>query len=145
MIRIKHFLQRLFRGYSDMDLWNLDIHLSELIYKRLIAFKKMKRTGLPPNCPDSIVWEYILDHIIETFRIISESDWDTDEELPHETFSSRNRIKRKDGIITYIIPKWKGLENKPIMDNKLKKMEQQNKKVQEGLKLFAKYFKELWD
>ena len=40
-------IQKLFRGYSDCDLWGLDSHLAEIIVKRLKAFRKMERHSMP--------------------------------------------------------------------------------------------------
>ena len=43
----KWYLQRIFRGYSDDQLWSLDYHLGRHIIKCLKAFKKMDKCGVP--------------------------------------------------------------------------------------------------
>jgi len=98
-----------------MDLWSLDYHLAELILPRLIAFKKMKRNGVPGVlCKfdgtdqdfknESQEWESILDRMILGFQLLIDDDYSSVEEL---------------------------IENE--------------KKIQEAIDLLAKYFRALWD
>lgn len=46
---IKWDFQRLFRGYADSDLWDLDSFLGAHIVKCLKAFNKIKRNSIPAN------------------------------------------------------------------------------------------------
>lgn len=133
--QIKWKLQRLFRGYSDADLWNLDIRLSEIILKHLIEFKKMKRMGHPiledvvtsdefeeikkqynndPSQYSPILWELIIDKMIESFEL-TKNKFDAD--LP----------KTSEGKLD------------------IKKLDETNQRIQQGLQLFAKYLPDLWD
>jgi hypothetical protein len=70
---IKFKFQTLTRGYSDSDLWNLNNHLSKLIYPRLLAYKNMKRMGYPCNTT-SEEWEKKLDKMLYTFYMINMED-----------------------------------------------------------------------
>ena len=121
---IKWRTQRLFRGYSDCDLWGLDEHLAKLIVKRLKAFRKIKRHGIPCDFAkgDSdedfekglIKWEEIIDEMIWTFEyVINDYCFGVDEVFE---------------------PKY----------NK-EKAEELGKRYEKGIKLFAKYFSNLWD
>ncbi|HPI20994.1 MAG TPA: hypothetical protein PKY56_11550 [Candidatus Kapabacteria bacterium] len=47
--KLKYKYQKLTKGYSDEELWNLDYTLAGIIYKYLDAFIKMKRNGYPVN------------------------------------------------------------------------------------------------
>ena len=65
---IRWILQKIFRGYSDIDLWNLDNHLTVIVLKRLRAFKEMKRSGCPAEIHCQEDWEKILDDMIRGFE-----------------------------------------------------------------------------
>lgn len=43
----RHLFQKLFRGYSDAELWDLEATLYLWLYPRLKAFRRMKRIGVP--------------------------------------------------------------------------------------------------
>lgn len=48
-LEIKWFIQRITRGYSDDQLWNLNNYLGKHIIKVLTAFQEMKKSGVPCN------------------------------------------------------------------------------------------------
>jgi hypothetical protein len=113
--RLKWLYQRIFRGFDDCALWNLDYHISKIILPRLRAFKNLERSGVPGSlCPqdqsdeDFLLaqkqWEKILDSMIEAFDLIVKDDWKTMEEYS-----------------------------------------EQEKKIDIGLKNFCEYFRGLWD
>ncbi len=64
MGKIKNFIQRGKRGFSDEDLWNLDNYLAELIYESIKAFKESDRMGYPGNFSQAEEWEEVLDEIV---------------------------------------------------------------------------------
>ena len=112
---IKWILQKVFRGYNDFDLWNLDYHFAKLILKRLKAFKQMKRFCYPPpenpKCTEiknEEDWEKVLDDMIEGFE-------------------------------TYII------ERDDDYEFSIEKCNQFQQKIDRGLYLFEKYFGYLGD
>jgi len=112
---IKWILQKIFKGYNDVNLWNLDCHLAKIILKRLKEFKKMKRCGYPsapymnfPKIQCQEDWEKILDDIVKGFEC-------------------------------YLIA-----ENLDY-DFTTKKYEELQENIDSGLELFAEYFQYLWD
>jgi hypothetical protein len=71
---LKWLIQKLLRGFSDKELWDLDHYLAIIILKRLRAFKAYKRSGLTLSEED-------LDKIIEAFDLIVKDDWKDIEDL----------------------------------------------------------------
>jgi len=58
-IRPKHFFQKLFRGFSDKELWDIGEALYLWLYPRLKAYRQMKRNGIPMGFSSS-EWEEFL-------------------------------------------------------------------------------------
>ena len=56
---IKWAFQKLFRGYSDIELWGLTDTIYLWLYPRLKAFRRMKRHGHPANITPQ-EWEKFL-------------------------------------------------------------------------------------
>ena len=78
--KIKWVFQRLFRGYSDSDLFDLDCHLAKLILKRLYAFKKANKPGLPYDKKKgdfltSEEWDELFDSMIWSLEYIISGRW----------------------------------------------------------------------
>jgi hypothetical protein len=65
---IKQKWQKLTRGYSDEELWNLDYHLCKWLIPRLRSFKE-KTNGYPPNLKSPKEWDKILEKIILAFEL----------------------------------------------------------------------------
>jgi hypothetical protein len=58
---IKWFFQRLFRGYSQCDLWNLPQHLAKILLPRIKAFRRMRRMSYySGEGMSSADWEEVL-------------------------------------------------------------------------------------
>ena len=157
----KWFLQRLFRGHSDCDIWNMHSRLSEIIHSHLVAFKKMKRFGIPVGIANthaisledeptkgeqvaSLVWEYKLDAMVEAFRIIKDDDFDIEENCPHSIFDGE-KIEVGNNCVRFEIGKEKEKENDKWFKKNRVKRDIQMKKVKEGMELFVKHFQDLWD
>ena len=112
---IQWILQKVFKGYNDCDLWDLEYHLAKLILKRLKAYKQMERSGYPPpddpKCTEiknEDDWEKVLDDMIEGFK-------------------------------AYIV------ERDCVYEFNIEKYDQSQQKINRGLNLFVKYFGYLWD
>lgn len=112
---IHWILQKVFKGYNDPDLWNLDHCFVKMILPRLKSFKRMKRNGYPAtatgtypeiSCPED--WERILDAMIKGF----------------ESF-----LIECDSDCVFTTEKYMQLQ----------------KEIDHGLKLFGKFFQYLWD
>lgn len=84
-IKIKYTLQRVFRGYSDNEVWDLYAHAMEYIHPRFKAFVEMDRHGYPVDMTQK-EWEEILNKIDKGFDLYMkdarcELKWDDSEEL----------------------------------------------------------------
>ena len=123
---IKWFFQKIFRKHhtSDLELWNLHVYLSKIIYKKLKAFRKMPRMGYPASFMD---W----DEDMEKNDGITKEDYDKH----YEGGGMKHWNKTLDKMIYAF---------KKIADDDVYKPSAY-KKIDEGLQLFAKYFQALWD
>jgi len=69
---MKYFLQKLFRGYSDRDLWNLDVTIAKFIYPRLHRFIEKDVKGWHPPEMSEAEWNKVLNTMCRAFKIITE-------------------------------------------------------------------------
>jgi hypothetical protein len=76
-MKIKNFIQRGIRGYSDEDLWSFDLYLAKVISTGLIQFQK-ENHGMPIEIHNkyknndkkaSQEWTKIIDKMIGSFEI----------------------------------------------------------------------------
>ena len=136
--KIKWFFQKILRGYSTLELWNLDYTFSKFILKRLKAFQKMKRYGHPSDLKSMEEWNSIIDKMIFSFEY-AQFDYGMDEDyLGHnriwEPIQEKQEVFKINNKPVYV--NWR--YNKDIHDI-------DHKKYQEGIELFSKYFSNLWD
>lgn len=131
--RIKWFFQRGIRGYSDIDVWDISYWFENTIIPMLKQLKKGKH-GYPMGMTEK-EWDMILDNMICYFEESTkkycsekneyEEEYTKDLLNDNEEFnkSVRNRwLKREEEISRYRI----NMKNK-------------------ALKLFSKYYYDLWD
>lgn len=135
----------------DYDIWNLDHTLSLVIYELLKKYRYSQRYFIPVDNNTSIVfcdddeqeskraeqWNEILDRMIFSFDQIINID---------EVYDRFYKVKPefedcKD--FDEILNKINSGKTKTVFD--YQSWETHNKKIQEGLDLFAKYFMKLWD
>lgn len=119
--KIKWFFQRLFRGYSDIELWNLDDSIIKFTLPRLKAFRDQTQ-GYPSNIDTFEEWQAILDEMIWAMEYVSSDEmpyWDLKEKYGEET--------DEDGKLKYIV--------------EFEKLEERARK---GFEYFGKYFNNLW-
>jgi len=117
-IHIKWIFQKIFRGYSDNDLWALDYTLSKVILPYLKGFRKTNKMGYPMGMKGKMKeWHKTIDKMI----------WSFEQALEDHSYC----------------PDY--LWDKKMKNFKKDKLEEYNKKLQEGFDLFAKYFTNLWD
>jgi hypothetical protein len=132
---IKWTVQRILRGYSSCDIWNLFDVIAKKTLPMLIAFREMDRHGTPTcmwdNVEDSTEeedkaakekWKEILDKMIYAFTFVVHED--------NEKYREFLGIELKEGST------WRHKEGS---------YEAAYKKYEEGMNLFAKYFRSLWD
>lgn len=104
-MKLKYIFQKLIRGYSDDELWDLDDTLARYILPRLKRFREVNTNSYPGECGSLKRWYRKLDKMIWAFDYV--------------------------------------IRNKEYDD--IKEIQKDNKRCQEGLELFGKYFWNLWD
>ena len=127
--KVKWFIQRGKRGYSDRDCWDLDNYLSRVIYKSVIDLKNNKNSYLDENLSLEEC-DAILDKIIYAFHtaeLISNG---------HYWYMSTSKTNFRE----YSDVK------KHLKDSNIIIMSYADcKRYEEGWKLFQKYFNSLWN
>ena len=134
--------------FSRKELWNLDLYLAKIIRDGLKQFKKMERYSYPPEFSNPEDWENALDKMINAFDIIESSTFFeknspmmkylienpciTEDIINNVTESNSNELKLED------IPK-EIEEADKIYRKKTEKI------ITEGLELFSRYFRHIWD
>ena len=111
---IKMKYQKLTRGYSDLEVWNLNDTFCIWILPRLKYFRKHTIAYPPDLTPEK--WDEILDKMILAFELYLD-DSDDNYEID------------KNG--EYTIPD-------------LEKMKLEGEKIWEGFRLFGQYLRYLW-
>ena len=89
--------QRMKRGYSDKDLWNLDYYLGNLIASSLEDFKK-QTYGVPMDFDNSEDWDKVLDDMIFAFKRSTLDFFDLEEaekDLSDEEVQENNQRQEK--------------------------------------------------
>ena len=127
---VMHLVQTIFRGYSDFDTWNMTSHLSKLILKRLKAFKKLEKSGIP--CMVSEEGEPWENGVERWEEIIDKMIWSFEYDCGNRVFNEKYK---------YVIYD----EDGSIQDFDKELEDKLEKRYHEGLELFAKYFDALWD
>lgn len=167
---LKYWLQRKVRshGCADIDLWNLDSHLAQVIVTKLEAFKKSNRHGYPGwITPDEdfkgekdsdeeweycrAKWEKILDEMIAEMKYLIDDKYDI-EQLEYDKTLESKYVQyvfhnEKNGMTKYTCdhdedekdPDWKF--KRRIVGYKFKDTIIKERKPE----LFCKYFTSLWD
>lgn len=83
-IKIKYFLQRVFRGYSDDEIYDLSYFILDYVYPRFKEFVKSERHGYPLGFSKE-EWEETLHLIERAFDLKkAEIDGELDFENAHE-------------------------------------------------------------
>lgn len=125
--KIKYFIQRGTRGWSDEDAWDADHYLGKIIAGMV---RRIAKGGY--GCPDGFYddkrknnechkWKEVLEEIAQGFEAA--------EQMKDLSFSHMR--EKKDGKYDSSI--------------KMKKQRQLAVKYERGMELFSKYFLNLWD
>ena len=138
--------------FNRNELWNLDIALSKVIADGLIQFRDMKKHGVPSEfCieNDDINLTISNQNWIDCINKMIYAFENDEPEVPNGIFNNwfeevdENDISYVNGVkLTKCNIK---VINQPLYDAYKEKQRIHEEKVQEGLELFAKYFKNLWD
>lgn len=100
--------QKLTRGFSDADAWNLDHTIAEFVLPRLKVFRQ-RLFGFPGHSITEKEWEEILDKMIFSMQAI--------------------------------VDEWDFTKAEMTMEEQKKHWE----KIRDGLELFGKWFRDLWE
>lgn len=137
---IIRLLQKIFRGYSDAELWNLYVTFAKFILPRLRRYRKMDNTGYPTMImADEDVEEYSKCGNtlgIDEKDLYYEKKWNT---ILDKMITAFGLILREDD------PHSNNVDSLSWFENWIKAEEIKQNKIKEGLQLFAKYFQALWD
>lgn len=107
--KIKYFIQRGVRGYSDYDIWSFDHYLTKIILEGLVSLKAKSR-GCPCTMNDATGkydydearWNNILDNIIDGFAIVMRCQEGTELEwggyVDEATKSRLNKTFKEKGL-----------------------------------------------
>jgi len=148
MIRILKFLwQRITRGWDDSETWGLYDRIAKFTLPRLIRLKELSVRsggGVPldfvneNNEANIAEWNNVLDKMIYAFERIVKDDVFDYVIYPPDYVRGFTLKPNEDGkpYATHI-PN----DPRPIDYSKVEEIEA---KIQEGLDLFAKYFRSLW-
>ena len=140
-------------SFSEQQVWNADDTMVSFILPLLKAFKKSNRHTYPgrdeADTPEK--WEAILDHLIYTFDQMDRDYPDS----PHNKASKKMEREHPDCWEYESRKEPNGMHSMKFKHDDIfdryfteevnqKEKEYQNY-IQEGLFLFAKYFRDLWD
>ena len=120
---VRWFFQKLFRGYSDIEIWNLDDTLARFVEPRLKKFMD-ETCGFPPDYATFEDWKADLE------KMLAAVNW----AAHHEEY--------EDKIIKECGGYWaKDKNGKPLW---LEKVGAKDKEAREGLELLGKRWMHLW-
>ena len=110
-------LQRIFRGYSDRDIWRLDLTIAEFVLPRLQHFRKVFG-GEEAHMPSNFCFD----------KDGNEKDWDRAQRRWNKILDSmilafELTIKDQEGLLS----------------------DTEHKQIYAGLQAFGKYLLALWD
>lgn len=142
----KKWLKKHGKYIPNSELWNLNSTIAEYILPRLKKFRKYNQ-----GCPviDGInsfkEWQDTLDKMIIAFEyLVTNDDWWIDN--PKYDYSSGLHMKFEETDSKNYVRAILDEEDwvKDIKENHDKEQERRDKVIEEGLQLFAKWFRHLW-
>ena len=147
--RFKWFIQRHWRGFDDRELWSLDLTIAKYVYPRLKAFNKFSKVSIAPCFfadPEKI------DHSDEEWEVAKKNQKDAYDKM-EQAFSyiiNSDEVLETDFGDPDISPDLFDKFPEVYFNNykwKLYKEEidRRDKVIEEGLEVFTKYFRTLWD
>lgn len=113
--KIKWWWQTAFKGYNECDLWSLDYYLVREIRPALKDFIKMYKRK-GCGCPDELF------------------DTENKDNQCHKWLTVLKKMEKAFDLMYY-----------DDFDKPYDMIKENEKEIEEGLALFAKYFRHLWD
>lgn len=130
--RIKWFFQRGMRGYSDEDVWSIDIWFKSIIIPMLEQLKETKQ-GYPIDMTEE-EWNLTLNNMINYFKECTDFYCSEKNEYEDEYMSRIMSTNEYDKSLTN---KW--LKREEEIDK------YKNEMKDKAFELFSKHFYSLWD
>ena len=121
---------------DEYDTWNMDKTLAMIIVPMLIQLKKTTH-GYPPDLTEE-EWNKILDKMIWSFREILEDDWESKYIYNYGKYHFEEREPINGEKMSEMV--W---DVEPVID--IEGIRLHSERIDEGLMLFGKYYKNLWD
>ena len=146
--RLKWFIQRRRQGFDDRELWSLDYTIAKYVYPRLKVFNKINKVSIA-SC--FFADEEKVEHDDADWAVAKKNQKDAYDKIEQAFFYI---LDDDESVATYY-----GLGERCMDDNKVvfptldeeewklyrKEMDRRAEVIEEGLKIFAKYFRTLWD
>lgn len=79
-MKIKRWFQKLYRGFSDDELLNLDHTIAKFVLPRLEKFKEVSKGSRPASYESEEDWQSDLTKIIQAMEIFASNDFDRHDE-----------------------------------------------------------------
>ena len=137
--KMKYRLQKMLRGYSDLDIWNANTAIAKFVtplLKDLLQQNKAVPLSIYDECNENADlafkrWSYYQRLMIFSFE--------------YETYlsGSLSTKKEKEFERKYLLSS-KALEVISVDDPDSKRLQYLSKRQKRGLELFAQYFNDLW-
>ena len=146
--RLKWFIQRRRRGFDDRELWSLDHTIAKYVYPRLKVFNKLSKVSIA-SC--FFADEEKIEHDDADWAVAKKNQKDAYDKIEQAFFYI---LDGDESVATY-----SGLGERCMDDNKVvfptldeeewklyrKEMDRRAEVIEEGLEIFGKYFRTLWD
>lgn len=140
----KYGFQRMFRGYDDRQIFNLDLELMKHIHKILKAFRK--------ECvshPDQMTyreWLATLDKMILYFQEANPETCSLINDIEYEVSFRYKRQENGFFELEVVYPTNEDKEKKELYLKKEKEIfDYQTNNLKRGMELLSTYFKNLWE
>ena len=138
----KKYLKSKGKYISMSELWDLDYTFADFILPRLKAFKK-NTISVPASLTED-EWDDILDKMIIAFEYIITEDswWIDDPRYDYIDYCHFSHSLTKEGLRQVNITEEE--RGKKIKEAYFREEKRRRAVIEEGLTLFAKYFRDLW-
>ena len=139
----KKWLKKHNQYINPKELWNLDYTIAKFVLPRLIEFKE-NTISFPGygEVDTRDKWDTALQKMITAFEyIITDEDWWIDD--PRYDYSEGLHVETDNNTKTlhFYVDDWA----KEIEKNQSAERDRRNEVIREGLELFSKYFRHLWE
>ena len=137
----KKYLKSKGKYIKSGELWDLDYTFADFILPRLKAFKK-NTISVPAQLSET-EWNDILDKMIIAFDYILDDEWWIDDpRYDYIDYCHFSHSLTKEGLRQVNITEEE--RGKKIKEAYFREEKRRRAVIEEGLTLFAKYFRDLW-